>query len=117
MSPDGENHRFVLDKGLFRYNPDPSDSPVAMPAEGEGQGAPSKAAPETAKQGAKQGARGARGLLSSKTLTLIVTLLLAAWATSGPAIVRHLRCSFSPTNCELLSPPPSRDLTVRERPL
>ena len=50
VSPDGENHRFVLDKGLFRYNPDHSDSPVAMPAEGEGQGAPSKAAPETAKQ-------------------------------------------------------------------
>ena len=86
VSPSGEPHRFSLQGGLFRYTPDSdttrvqpakrvaylnaSDNPVAEPKSmPEG--------PEVVKQGVKQG-KGIKGLLNSKTLILLLTLMLTA---------------------------------------
>ena len=59
---------------------------------------------EVVKQGAKQGTTGLRGLLSSKTLTLLLTLMLTAWACGTPTtdpqlqiITNELQDSIRPT--------------------
>ena len=92
VSPSGEPHRFSLQGGLFRYTPDSittqvkpvkrvaylnaSDDPVAEPKSmPEG--------PKVVKQGVKQG-KGVKGLLNSKTLALLLTLMLTAWACGTP---------------------------------
>ena len=58
--------------------------------------------PEVVEQGAKQG-KGMKGFLNSKTLTLLLTLMLTAWAYGTPTtdpqlqlVVKELRESMGP---------------------
>ena len=87
MSPEGEPHRFSLKEGLFRYLPNNTHNPVEPAAFNNAAGHDSNDSvtdrpevPQVGKQGEKQGKKGSRGLLSSKTLSLLLTLMLTTWA-------------------------------------
>ena len=75
---------------------------------------------EVVKQCAKQGTKGLRGLLSSKTLTLLLTLMLTAWACGTPTtdpqlqiITNELRESVGPK----LRPHSARKVSVTPSPI
>ena len=77
--------------------------------------------PQGGKQGAKQGAKGARGLLNSKTLSLILTLLLTTWAcgtnTTDPQlqlVINELRANMP---ARTTRPHSSRQATVTPSPI
>ena len=135
VSPSGEPHRFSRKGGLFRYVPNSdttrvnpvkpvervkrvaymnaSDTEVAEPkAMLEGS--------EVVKQGVKQGNKGVRGLLGSKTLALLLTLMLTAWACGTPTtdpqlqiITNELRDSIRPN----LRPHSARKASVTPSPI
>ena len=104
VSPSGEPHRFSLKGGLFRYVPD-SDKTHSKPhkqVERNKRVAYLNASdtmvtepksvleePKVVKQGAGQGTKGIKGMLKSKTLALLLTLMLTAWACGTPTTVHR----------------------------
>ena len=128
MSPEGEPHRFSLKEGLFRYKSNSLHNPVTPAAfnnaAGEGSSelmTDGQEGPQGGKQGAKQGSKGTRGSLNSKTLTLLLALMLTTWAcgtqTTDPQlqlIVNELRDKMPKP---MTRPHSSRQATVPPSPI
>ena len=128
VSPEGEPHRFSLKEGLFRYIPNSTHTritPVAYTnAAGEDESEVIKdkqEGPQGGKQGAKQGSKGTRGSLNSKTLALLLALMLTTWAcgtqTTDPQlqlIVNELRDKLPKP---MTRPHSSRQATVTPSPV
>ena len=123
VSPEGEPHRFSLKEGLFRYCP-LAPQPTANLAKGARtrrsvasdpkghSGTDSDVSPtakdteddaEGAKQGVKQTPKGGRAL-TSKALTLLLTLLLTTWVCGTPTMDPQLQLLTQELRQSVLTP-------------
>ena len=128
VSPEGEPHRFSLKEGLFRYKSNSLHNPVTPAAFNNAAGEDSSESitdrqegPQEGKQGAKQGAKGSRGLLNSKTLSVLLTLMLTTWACGTNTIDPQLQLVTNELRASMprqtTRPHSSRQATVTPSPI